>query len=44
MILGRVVLTELGLTLKFSDRVVEADDGIFKRSTTTMVDLGRYEF
>ena len=44
MILGIYLLTELGLNLKFSDHVIEADDGTFKGSTSPMIDLGTYEF
>ena len=44
MILGRDLLTELGLNLKLSDHIIEADDGPFKGSTTPMVDLGTYIF
>ena len=44
MILGRYLLTALGLNLKFSDCVIEADDEAFKGSTSSMVDLGTYEF
>ena len=44
MILGRDWLTELGLNLKFSEHVIKADDGPFKGSTETMVDLGTYIF
>ena len=44
MILGRDLLAYLILNLKSSDRVIEADDGPFKGSTTPMVDLGTYEF
>ena len=44
MILGRYILTELGLVLNFSDHVIEADGGTFKESTTFMVDLGTYTF
>ena len=44
MILGRYILTELGLNLKFSEHVIEADDGPFKGSTTPMVDLVMYKF
>ena len=42
MILGRDLLIELGLYLKFSKHVIESDDGPFKGSTTPMVDLGTY--
>ena len=44
MILGRYILTELGLNIKFFDHVIEADDGTFIGSTTPMFDLGTYEF
>ena len=44
MILGRDILTELGLNPKLSEHVIEADDGTFKGSTTPMVDLGKYGF
>ena len=44
MILGRDILTELRLNIKFSEHVIEADDGPFKGSTTPMVDLGTYMF
>ena len=43
MILGRDLLSELELNLKFSDHAIEADDGTFKGSTTSMIDLGTYE-
>ena len=41
-ILGIYILTALVLNLKFSDNVIEADDGLFKGSTPSMVDLGTY--
>ena len=44
MILGREILTVLGLNLKFSDHVIEEDDIPFKGYTASMVDLGTYEF
>ena len=44
MILGRYILTELGLNLKNSKHVIEADDGPFIGSTAYMVDLGAYVF
>ena len=44
MILGRNILIELGLNIKFSDNVIEAYDGTFKGYTAPMVDLGTYEF
>ena len=39
MILGRYILTALGLNIKLSDHVIEADDGPLKGSTTPMVKL-----
>ena len=44
MILGQDLLTEFGLNLKFSEHVIEADDGPFNESTTPMADLGTYIF
>ena len=44
MVLGRDLLTALGLNLKCSDQVIEADDGPFKGLMAPMVDLGTYEF
>ena len=44
IILGRYIRTELWLNLKFSDQIIEADDGPFKGSTAPMVDLGTYKF
>ena len=44
MILGRDILTALGLNLKLCDHVIEADDGTFKGYTTPMVNIGTYEF
>ena len=44
MILGKDLLIELGLNLKFSEHVIEADDGPFNRFTIPMVDLGTYIF
>ena len=40
MILGRYLLTTIGLNLKFSDHVIEADYVNFKWYTAPMVDLG----
>ena len=40
IILGRNILTELGLNLEFIEHVIKADDGTFKGDTTPMVDLG----
>ena len=44
MILGRDLLTELGLNLKLSKHVIKADDGPFMGATAHMVDLGAYVF
>ena len=44
IISGHNILTELGLNLKLSEHVIEADDGTFNGSTTPMVDLGTYAF
>ena len=42
MILGKDILTELGLNLKWSEHIIEAYYGHFNRYTTPMVDLGTY--
>ena len=44
MLLGKYVLTELGLHLKFSEHATKADDRPFKGSTTPMGNLGTYMF
>ena len=44
MILGMYLLAASGLNLKWSDHVIETDDGPFKGPTPPMVDLGKYEF
>ena len=44
MILGRDLLTWLKLNSKFSEHVIEADDGTFQGSTTPAIDLGTYTF
>ena len=44
MILGRDILTEFGLDIKFSEHVIESDYRYFKGSTTPMVDLDTYIF
>ena len=43
MIIVRYILTALGLNLKLSDHIIEAENGTFKGSTALMVDLGPYE-
>ena len=42
IILGKYLLKELGANLKFSDHIIEADDGPFKGSTKPMVDLDKF--
>ena len=44
MIVTRYLLTELILSLKFSEHVIKADGGHFKESTTPMIYLGTYVF
>ena len=44
MILGRNILTALGLNLKLSPHVIKADNGHLKGSTAPMVGMGTYEF
>ena len=44
IILGRYLLTSLGLNLKLYDHGIEADGGHFKLSAAPMVVLGMYEF
>ena len=44
MILGIDLLPSLGLNLKYSDIVIEADDVPFKGFMAPMVDLGTYKF
>ena len=44
MILGRNILTNLGLNIKCSYPIIEAYYGPFKGSTAPMVDLVMYEF
>ena len=39
MILGRDILTELGINLKLSEQIIKLYDGPFNRYTTPMVDL-----
>ena len=44
MILGRGILTELGLNIKFSEHIIEAGGVPFNGSKTPMVDLVTYIF
>ena len=44
IILGKDILTALGLNLRFSDHVTKSDNGPLQGSMAPMVDLGTYEF
>ena len=44
IILGRDILTQLGLNKKNYNHVIEGDDGPFDVYTAPMIDLGTYEF
>ena len=44
IILGRYIWTELGLNIKFSEHVIEADDGHFMGTTAPMIYLCAYVF
>ena len=44
MILGRYILTPLGLNIKLSDHVIQADDSPLKGSAATMIYMDTYEF
>ena len=44
MILGRDILTDLGINLKLYDHAIEAIYGPFRGSAAHMVDPGTYEF
>ena len=44
MILGRDLLTNLGLDLKFSENIILGGDGPFKGCSTPMVDASTYYF
>ena len=44
MILGRYLITLLGLNFIFSYHAIEAGDGTFEGSTSPMVYLSKYEF
>ena len=44
MILGRYILTALGINIKLSGHIIESDDAPFKGYTAPMVDMGTYEF
>ena len=42
VLLGQDILTELGLSLKFSEHVIEVYDEFLKGYTTPMIDLVMY--
>ena len=44
MLLGRDLLIELGLNLKFSEHATKANDGPLNGYRTPMIDLGTYTF
>ena len=44
MILGRDLLTELGLNIKFSKHIINSDDGPLIGDMAPMVDLAAYTF
>ena len=44
MILGRDILTVLGLNLKHSEQFIKANDGPLKGPSKPMIDLGKYKF
>ena len=44
MILGKDILTSLGLYLFIFNCVIKGGDGTFENCTAPMVDLGNYEF
>ena len=44
IVLGQYLLTQLGLNLIVTEKVIKADDGTFRGFTTPMVDLGKYIF
>ena len=44
MILGRDILIELGLNLKYSKHVIKSYDGPFMGATAPMIGLGAYLF
>ena len=44
IILGRDILTKIGLNLKLSEHVIKTDDETFKGLVAPMVDMGTYQF
>ena len=43
IIIGKYLLTELGLNMKLSEHFIKVDNGPLKGSSAPMVDLGTYE-
>ena len=44
IIIGKDHVADSGLNLKFSDHIIEENNGTFKGLMSPMVDLGTYEF
>ena len=44
MILGRCLLTAMGLYIKFSENIIIGGEGLYKGCSAPMVDLSNYEF
>ena len=44
MILGRDLLTALGLDLKFSEDIIMGGDGTYEGCSTPMIDVSNYDF
>ena len=44
MILGRDILTALGIDLKFSENIIHGGEGPYKGCSTPMVDVENYNF
>ena len=44
MILGRYLLTSFGFSLKLSEHVIRGGEILFEGSTSSLADLGMYEF
>ena len=44
MILGRYLLTALGLDFKFSDNVVIGSEGPYEGLSAPMIDISNYDF
>ena len=44
MILGKDLLTALGLDIKFSENIIIGGDGTYKGCLAPMVDVSNYDF